>query len=60
MRVAVFVDAGYLYAGGSAAIAGSSQPRNSVELDQDKIIAKLSEVAEAKVGLAPPRHHRRT
>ena len=30
-RVAIFVDAGYLYAAGSVAIAGSKQARNALE-----------------------------
>ena len=50
MRVAVFVDAGYLSAGGSAAIAGSSLPRSRVDSDQGKIIAKLRKAAESQVG----------
>ena len=40
-RVAIFVDAGYLYAAGSVAIAGSKQPRNTLELDQDSALTKL-------------------
>ena len=50
MRAAVFVDAGYLYTGGSVAIAGSPQPRNRVELNRLQVIDKLKTTAKAKVG----------
>ncbi len=53
MRVAVFVDAGYLYAQGSAALAGSKQNRTGVKLNRSKVIAKLREIAESKAGNAP-------
>ena len=45
MRVAVFVDAGYLYAAGGAALVGSGQKRASLELVQDEAIAKLKATA---------------
>ena len=45
MRVAVFVDAGYLYAAGGAALVGSGQNRASLELVQDEAIAKLKATA---------------
>ena len=41
MRVAVFVDAGYLYAQGSKAVAGQKLVRAQVALDLPKTIAKL-------------------
>jgi len=44
-RVAVFVDAGYLYAQGSAAIAGSKKPRTSIALDTAGAVATLKSVA---------------
>ena len=47
-RVAIFVDAGYLYAAGSVAIAGSKQARNALELDQDATLTKLKDTAETK------------
>ena len=45
MRVAVFVDAGYLYAAGGTALVGSGQNRASLELVQDEAIAKLKATA---------------
>lgn len=45
MRVAVFVDAGYLYAAGGTALAGSGQNRANLELSQDVVIAKLKDAA---------------
>ena len=45
MRVAIFVDAGYLYAGGLTALAGSNQPREYGELNLSKTVAKLRETA---------------
>ena len=45
MRVAVFVDAGYLYAAGGAALVGSGLNRASLELVQDEAIAKLKATA---------------
>ena len=53
MRYAVFVDAGYLYAQGSAAIAGHPAPRFDVELDCSKAIARLLETAASRTGGAP-------
>lgn len=50
MRVATFVDAGYLYAGGLTALAGSNQPREYGELDLAKTIAKLRETAMERTG----------
>lgn len=42
-RVAVFVDAGHLFAQGSRALANSTQPRHLVILDKDKAISCLVE-----------------
>ncbi len=44
-RVAVFVDAGYLFAQGSILIAGEKLPRSELLLDHDKVLATLSELA---------------
>ena len=46
MRYAVFVDAGYLYAQGSKALAHQSAPRDYVDLDLPAIIGKLRIVAD--------------
>lgn len=46
-RVAIFVDAGYLFAQGSAALAGSRQPRHLIDLDIDTVVAELRRVADA-------------
>jgi len=45
MRVAVFVDAGYLFAQGSALLTGQPRPRREVELDLDRILSGLEELA---------------
>jgi len=47
MRVAVFVDAGYLYAEGSVALAGSVLPRYRINLNMSRIIEKLKATAES-------------
>lgn len=47
MRVAVFVDAGYLYAAGSSACFGKTLPRDNVSLDVSAVIDKLKEAADA-------------
>ena len=47
MRVAVFVDAGYLYAAGASAITGDSRTnRTNLELDHYSIIATLMNLAK--------------
>ncbi len=48
MRVAVFVDAGFLYARCSVILAGSALRRTSVELNQSAAISKLIAVANEK------------
>lgn len=45
MRVAAFVDAGYLYAAGSKLLSGTHLPRKSVRLDIDPALAAFREVA---------------
>ena len=47
-RVAVFVDAGYLFAQGSAALTGSKKPRTSLDLDCNAVRNALVEFASAK------------
>ncbi|MSP03313.1 MAG: NYN domain-containing protein [Acetobacteraceae bacterium] len=44
-RIAVFVDAGYLFAQGSTALCGSKQPRTSCLLVGDIVINKLKQAA---------------
>lgn len=49
MRVAVFIDAGYLYAAGSSSIVGYGRiNRRSVDMDRQAIIAKLTELAKTQ------------
>ncbi len=48
VRVAVFVDSGYLYAQGSAAISGSSQKRSGVSIDAKEVISALKRLALEK------------
>lgn len=50
-RVAVFVDAGYLLAAGSAALAGSKQPRHLLVLDVPKVTNELRDFAMNVTGL---------
>ena len=47
MRVAAFVDAGYLYAAGSKLLSGTNLPRKSVQLDIDLAITALQNAAIA-------------
>ncbi len=49
-RVAIFVDAGYLFAQGSAAISGSQQPRSTLVLNEEIIVEELIGVARLKCG----------
>ena len=51
-RVAIFVDAGYLFAAGSTSISGSNQPRVDLILNQGAIIDKLREIAKSKTNNA--------
>lgn len=41
-RSAVFVDAGYLFAAGSALLAGSKQPRHLISVDENAVVSALS------------------
>ncbi|SDU22584.1 NYN domain-containing protein [Stappia sp. ES.058] len=47
-RCAVFVDAGYLFAQGSAAIAGSKKPRSELLLDAPAVVENLVDLVCAK------------
>ena len=47
-RVAIFVDAGYMFAAGSTALTGANQSRSNIKLDQTTVIALLSSTADAK------------
>lgn len=47
-RAAIFVDAGYLFAQGSTALAGSKQPRDSLSLNNAAVVARLDDVRAAK------------
>ena len=51
-RSAVFVDAGYLYAQGSAALAGSKLPRAQVTLNLTETIDKLRRASDESSGSA--------
>ena len=53
MRTAVFVDAGYLYAQGSAALVGSAQRRDALKLDISGVISKLRQTVNAQANHAP-------
>jgi uncharacterized LabA/DUF88 family protein len=50
-RVAVFVDAGYVYAGGSTAISGSSKKRTELSLNVPAVVAYFSKRAEEISGM---------
>lgn len=47
LQSAIFVDAGYLFAAGSALIAGEKQPRTSIVLETEAAIAALTAAARA-------------
>lgn len=52
-RVAIFVDAGYLFAQGSALLAGQKQPRKLVRLDEKAAISELLAVANMAAAGVP-------
>lgn len=52
-RVAIFVDAGYLFAQGSALLAGQKQPRKLVRLDEKAVINELLAVANTAAATVP-------
>lgn len=47
-RVAFFVDAGYLFAQGSAALTGEKRPRTETKLNESAVLAELMAVAKGK------------
>ena len=47
---AVFVDAGYLFAQGAAALTGSKKPRIELKLNETAAVAELMAVANARTG----------
>lgn len=51
--VAVFVDAGYLFAQGSVALTGSKKERNVLDLNVGAAVAELIAIARAKSDNAP-------
>lgn len=51
--VAVFVDAGYLFAQGSTALTGSEKPRAILDFNETAAIAELIAAAKVKCGAAP-------
>lgn len=50
-RVAVFVDAGYLFAQGSTLLTGAKKPRGDMRLDITTALGALSELAERVSGV---------
>lgn len=50
-RVAVFVDAGYLFAAGSTALCGRKCPRGDLVFDHEAALRSLKEIAENVSGL---------
>ena len=47
MRIAAFVDAGYLYSAGSKLLSGNALPRSSVQLDLNAALETLRHAVEA-------------
>jgi len=45
-RYAIFVDAGYLFAQGSTALAGAKQSREKLELDAASVVTELTKIAK--------------
>ena len=52
-RTAIFVDAGYLYAQGSACLQGSKAKRENLQLAHDLFVSKLGEMAKTIQPYAP-------
>ena len=46
-RVAVFVDAGYLFAQGAVALVGQKLPRAAISLDHEKAVETLANFARS-------------
>lgn len=51
-RIAIFVDAGYLFAQGSVALTGNQKPRTSMVLDAPSVIQTLKQAAADKASYA--------
>jgi len=49
-RIAILVDAGYLFAQGSIALTGAKRPRSTLKLNETAVMAELSSLARAKAG----------
>lgn len=47
-RIAILVDAGYLFAQGSTALTGSKKTRNELSLNETAVMSELTNVAKAK------------
>ncbi|EXS68233.1 NYN domain-containing protein [Sphingobium sp. Ant17] len=45
-QIAIFVDAGYLFAAGSTLLAGTKQSREQIAIDQEKVVLALARAAE--------------
>ena len=59
MRCAVFVDPGYLFAGGTEVLSGTIRPRRDTALHIEMVIKQEKDTAEAmsnylKTGILPP------
>jgi hypothetical protein len=54
-KVAVFVDAGYLFAQGSISISGKMQPRSLLDINETAALTELTSIASegAWRGVAP-------
>jgi uncharacterized LabA/DUF88 family protein len=52
-RAAICVDAGYLYAQGSASITGTVKPRSSLSIDPPKVLSALCAVVEKHAAGCP-------
>lgn len=52
-RLGIFVDAGYLFAQGSAALSGSNQPRHLLSLNEQAAITHLLQTADELSGGIP-------
>lgn len=50
-RVAVFVDAGYLFAQGAVALVGQKLPRAAITLDHEKAVVTLADFARNVSGV---------
>jgi hypothetical protein len=49
-RSAVFVDAGYLFAAGSALLAGRKQPRHQISINENAVVGAIRDFAKKRTG----------